>query len=227
MMPHYVRGVINLRGAVVPVLDLAVRFGKAPSPVTKRTCIVIIEVASGGEQPGVGVVVDAVNAVLDIPPARDRAAAGIRRAHRTDFIEGMGKVNGKFVILLEVDRVLSTVELDALERVDASGQAAASEASTPIERSSCHMWLYMPATMNTPNQRRTKMGWLNNMKIGTRLGLGFGSVILLSILLGWIAVSGLSSMSVSILAEFRIGNVSQGKYHSKRQHCFRGWHSPF
>src|SRR4030095_9453013 len=57
MMPTYVRGVINLRGAVVPVLDLSVRFGKAPSPVTKKTCIVIIEISAAGERQDVGVVV--------------------------------------------------------------------------------------------------------------------------------------------------------------------------
>src|SRR3954447_4057004 len=68
MMPTYVRGVINLRGAVVPVLDLSVRFGKAPSPVTKKTCIVIIEISSAGERQDVGIVVDAVDSVLDIPP---------------------------------------------------------------------------------------------------------------------------------------------------------------
>ena len=71
MMPDYVRGVINLRGAVVPVIDLSVRFGKASSPVTKRTCIVIIEIVARGERHVFGVVVDAVNAVLDIPAADD------------------------------------------------------------------------------------------------------------------------------------------------------------
>src|SRR5580692_9581459 len=69
MMPDYVRGVINLRGAVVPVIDLSVRFGKPASPVTKRTCIVIIEVVANGERHVLGVVVDTVNAVLDIPSA--------------------------------------------------------------------------------------------------------------------------------------------------------------
>src|SRR5579884_3019686 len=69
MMPQYVRGVINLRGSVVPVIDLSVRFGKPASPVTKRTCIVIIEIVAGGERQVLGVMVDAVNAVLDIPPA--------------------------------------------------------------------------------------------------------------------------------------------------------------
>ena len=70
MMPAYVRGVINLRGAVVPVVDLPVRFGKAASAVTKRTCIVIIEIVLGSERHVLGLVVDAVNAVLDIRAKR-------------------------------------------------------------------------------------------------------------------------------------------------------------
>jgi purine-binding chemotaxis protein CheW len=67
MTPEYVRGVINLRGAAVPVLDLSVRFGRQPGPVTKRTCIVIVEIDAAGARHDIGLVVDAVNAVLDIP----------------------------------------------------------------------------------------------------------------------------------------------------------------
>ncbi len=70
MMPAAVRGVINLRGAVVPVTDLLIRFGKKSSPVSKRTCIVIIEVTGLGERQDIGIVVDSVDSVLDIPPRR-------------------------------------------------------------------------------------------------------------------------------------------------------------
>jgi purine-binding chemotaxis protein CheW len=118
MMPTYVRGVINLRGAVVPVLDLSVRFGKAPSPVTKKTCIVIIEVSTAGERQDVGVVVDAVDSVLDIPPDQIEPPPAFGARIGTDFIEGMGKVNGRFVILLEVNSVLAPEEA-ALLRTDA------------------------------------------------------------------------------------------------------------
>jgi purine-binding chemotaxis protein CheW len=114
MMPPYVRGVINLRGAVVPVLDLSVRFGKEASPVTKRTCIVIIEIDAGGVRHDVGVVVDAVNAVLDISASDIEPPPSFGARIRTDFIQGMGKVNGKFVILLDVNRVLASEELAAL-----------------------------------------------------------------------------------------------------------------
>jgi purine-binding chemotaxis protein CheW len=114
MTPEYVRGVLNLRGAVVPVLDLSVRFGKQASPVTKRTCIVIIEINVAGECHDVGVVVDTVNAVLDIPASEIEPPPSFGARIRTDFIQGMGKVNGKFVILLDVNQVLATEELLAL-----------------------------------------------------------------------------------------------------------------
>jgi purine-binding chemotaxis protein CheW len=114
MMPDCVRGVINLRGAVVPVMDLLARFGRAASPVTKRTCIVIVEVETEGERQVIGVVVDAVNEVLDIALADIEPAPAFGARIRTDFIHGMGKVRGKFVILLNVDHVLSLDDLGTL-----------------------------------------------------------------------------------------------------------------
>jgi purine-binding chemotaxis protein CheW len=114
MMPAAVRGVINLRGAVVPVTDLLVRFGKQSSPVTKRTCIVIVEVTGQGERQDVGVVVDSVDSVLDIPASEIEPTPTFGAGIRTDFIHGMGKVNGKFVILLEADHALAVDEVAAL-----------------------------------------------------------------------------------------------------------------
>lgn len=115
MMPAYVRGVINLRGAVVPVLDLSVRFRKPASPVTKRTCIVIVEVMTAGERQDVGVVVDAVDSVLDIPSAQIEPPPAFGARISTDFIQGMGKVNGRFVILLDVNSVLAPEEAEMLQ----------------------------------------------------------------------------------------------------------------
>jgi purine-binding chemotaxis protein CheW len=114
MTPDYVRGVINLRGAVVPVLDLSVRFGKEPSPVTKRTCIVIVEVEAAGERHDIGVVVDAVNAVLDIPAQDIEPPPAFGARVRTEYILGMAKMNNRFVILLDVNRVLEAEELHML-----------------------------------------------------------------------------------------------------------------
>lgn len=123
MMPACVRGVINLRGAVVPVMDLLARFGRPPSPVTKRTCIVIVEVSAEvdgeRERQVIGVVVDAVNEVLDISSADIEPAPAFGARIRTDFIQGMGKVRGKFVILLDVQHVLSLDDMDALTQAGA------------------------------------------------------------------------------------------------------------
>jgi purine-binding chemotaxis protein CheW len=116
MMPPSIRGVINLRGAVVPVLDLAVRFGKQPSDVTKKTCVVIVEIRTDDQRHVMGVVVDAVNAVLKIAENEIEPPPSFGAKIRADFIEGMGKVNGKFVILLNVGQVLSSEELGALSQ---------------------------------------------------------------------------------------------------------------
>jgi purine-binding chemotaxis protein CheW len=123
MMPECIRGVINLRGAVLPVLDLAVRFNKKPGVVSKKTCIVIVEVKTGDTSHDMGVVVDAVNAVLEIPRSEIEPAPAFGAKIRTDFIEGMGKVNGHFVILLNVNEVLSMDELSSLARVAAQAEA--------------------------------------------------------------------------------------------------------
>jgi len=114
MMPDCVRGVINLRGAVVPVMDLLARFGRPSSEVTKRTCIVIVEVQTEQDSQVIGVIVDAVNEVLDIAPSDIEPAPAFGARIRTDFIHGMGKVKGKFVILLNANHVLSLDEISQL-----------------------------------------------------------------------------------------------------------------
>jgi len=124
MMPASVRGVINLRGAVVPVMDLLARFGRPSSPITKRSCIVIVEVEVGEERQVIGVSVDAVNEVLDIAAADIEPPPTFGARIRGEFIEGMGKVNGKFVILLDVNRVLSIDELAVLAAPDNEEEAA-------------------------------------------------------------------------------------------------------
>ena len=126
MMPDCIRGVINLRGAVVPVMDLAARFGRPGSEVTKRTCIVIVETVSEGEQQVVGVMVDAVNAVLEIAAADIEPAPAFGARVRPDFIAGMGKVNGKFVIVLSTEHVLSSIEIGAMVK---GGEAVAHSVS--------------------------------------------------------------------------------------------------
>ena len=126
MMPGCIRGVINLRGAVVPVMDLSVRFGKPSTPVTKSSCIVIAEVdtAGGSERQNMGLVVDAVQAVLEIASSEIEPAPYFGSHIRRDFIEGIAKVNGKFVIVLDVNRVLSTEEIGQMGQLAASAELA-------------------------------------------------------------------------------------------------------
>ena len=119
MMPASIRGVINLRGAVVPVMDLSVRLGKSPADVTKRTCIVIIELVLDGEQHTIGALVDAVNQVLDIPTSEIEPAPTFGTKIRHEFIMGLGKVGGKFVVLLDAAHVLSIEEAEALQELGA------------------------------------------------------------------------------------------------------------
>jgi purine-binding chemotaxis protein CheW len=124
MMPACIRGVINLRGAVVPVMDLSSRFGKPSTPVIKSTCIVIVEVPTAieGEHQNMGLVVDSVQAVLEIPTSEIEPAPSFGAKIRPDFIEGIAKVNGKFVILLNVDRVMSIEEIGQLGQVLAASE---------------------------------------------------------------------------------------------------------
>jgi purine-binding chemotaxis protein CheW len=114
MMPGYMRGIINLRGRVVPVIDLSVRFGRARTEETRRTCIVILEIEQQGEQHDIGIAVDTVSAVLEIADADIEPAPSFGARLRTDFIKGMGKLGEKFVILLDIGKVLSVEELSLL-----------------------------------------------------------------------------------------------------------------
>ena len=123
MMPAFIRGVINLRGAVVPVIDLSARFGGSSSTVSRRTCIVIVELGDGEERQDLGVIVDAVNEVLEIPRADIEPPPSFGARIRADFIQGMGKVDGHFVIILNVERVLSTEEITLLASMNGDTSA--------------------------------------------------------------------------------------------------------
>jgi purine-binding chemotaxis protein CheW len=113
-MPSFIRGVINLRGAAVPVIDLAARFDREEAAISRRTCIVILEVDRAGAQQVIGVLVDAVNEVLEIANGQIEPVPSFGTQVRTDFIDGMGKVNDKFVIILNVNQVLSADEMAEL-----------------------------------------------------------------------------------------------------------------
>lgn len=118
MMPRFVRGVINLRGSVVPVIDLSARFGRGESAINRRSCVVILEVESADESlQEIGVIVDAVSEVLEIPLADIEPAPSFGARIRADFIAGMGKVQGQFVILLDVQQALNTREMAELAAI--------------------------------------------------------------------------------------------------------------
>ncbi len=118
MMPSFVRGVMNLRGAVVPVIDLSLRFGKGETLVQRRTCVVIVEIEHEEQQQYIGILVDAVHEVLAIPDTDILAAPQFGNHIRSDFIAGMAKVNHKFVVLLDLSQALSVEEMSLLPNVD-------------------------------------------------------------------------------------------------------------
>ncbi len=126
MTPPFIRGVINLRGAVVPVVDLAVRFERPPGETTRRTCIVIIEVDSAKGHQEMGIIVDAVSEVLEIPAQDVEPPPEFGARIRSDFISGMGKVNGNFVVMLDVSRVLSVDEVSVAASLAAAPPSAPS-----------------------------------------------------------------------------------------------------
>ena len=124
LMPGFVRGVINLRGAVVPVIDLQARFGRPPAKVGKKTCIVIFDALRDGERVELGLMVDAVSEVIEIAPGQIEPPPNFGTAVRRDFIRGMGKVANRFVIILEPDRAFDVNEMAELCESAQLSQAA-------------------------------------------------------------------------------------------------------
>ena len=117
LMPTFVRGVMNLRGAVVPVIDLQARLGKAATTVGKKTCVIIFDAQRDNERVELGLMVDAVSEVIEIPASEIEPPPQFGSAIKRDFITGMGKVGGKFVIILDPERALDVDEMaDLVER---------------------------------------------------------------------------------------------------------------
>ena len=114
-MPASVRGVINLRGRVVPVVDLAARFDLSEGAITRRSCIVMVELVDNGESVIVGIIVDAVSQVLDLAEDEIEPPPTFGTPIGAQFIEGMAETGKKFVIILDVDRALDVSELLADE----------------------------------------------------------------------------------------------------------------
>jgi len=128
-VPAHIRGVINLRGSVVPVVDLSAKFG-AEHSVTKRTsCIVIVETHMEGQLLVAGVLADSVSQVIDVSSEEIEPPPPFGTGIRVDFLTGMGKLDGRLVLILDIDRVLSPVEIQqTLLQVNEAADEVAAEA---------------------------------------------------------------------------------------------------
>jgi purine-binding chemotaxis protein CheW len=114
LMPPFIRGVLNLRDSVVPVIDLSVRFGKPPTETARRTCVVILEIPRREDRAILGIMVDNVSEVLELSEHDIEPAPAFGNRLHSEFIQGVGKIGGKFIIVLNVQQVLSDEEMDAL-----------------------------------------------------------------------------------------------------------------
>ena len=122
--PEFMRGVINLRGGVVPVIDLRTKFGMGDTEKTVNTCVIISEVSIGDESVVLGAMADAVDEVFDLDPENIEPSPRIGTQLNTDFLNGMGKKGDDFILLLNIDRVFSADELIA---VSASSDTASDD----------------------------------------------------------------------------------------------------
>ena len=125
--PEFMRGVINLRGSVVPVVDLRLKFGMTKTESSVNTCIIIVEVKVDDETTILGALADSVQEVLDLGPDHIEPAPKIGTRLNTEFIKGMGKHNNAFLIILDIDKVFSTSELAVVQATQAEAQTAAEQ----------------------------------------------------------------------------------------------------
>ena len=112
--PDYMCGVINLRGSVVPVIDMRLKFGLAKTEATVNTCIVVVEVNIEKERTVLGALVDSVQEVFELEPEEIEAPPKLGTQLKTEFIKGMGKREDKFIIILDIDKIFSVRELELL-----------------------------------------------------------------------------------------------------------------
>lgn len=116
-MPAWIRGVVNLRGRVLPVIDLAVRFGRPETTIGKRTCLVVVEIAIDGEPTPLGLLVDAVSRVIEVAPSEIDPAPVFGTQIRVDFVRGVVQSGERFTVLLDLPRMFSADEvLDVAQR---------------------------------------------------------------------------------------------------------------
>lgn len=109
--PDFMRGVINLRGSVVPVVDMRLKFGMSATEKTVNTCIIIVEIALDNETTILGALADSVQEVIDLEPDQIEPAPRIGTRLKTEFIKGMGKKDDHFIMILDIDKIFSSEEL--------------------------------------------------------------------------------------------------------------------
>ena len=117
--PPFIRGVINLRGSVVPVVDLAVKFGGTGSAPTNRSCVVVVEVEREGQQTVMGIMADRVSQVAELPADAIEPPPAFGTGVRTDWLLGLGRTDRRFILLLNTDRVLTDLDIGQLDTVAA------------------------------------------------------------------------------------------------------------
>lgn len=115
--PSYIKGVINLRGKVIPVIDLRLKFSMDAAEYTERTCIIVVEIMTSGRTILMGIVVDSVSEVLNIKAADIEATPSFGTKLDTEYILGMAKAGGSIKILLDIDKILSATELQAADSI--------------------------------------------------------------------------------------------------------------
>jgi purine-binding chemotaxis protein CheW len=113
--PEFMRGVINLRGSVVPVIDLRLNFGMPCTEQTVNTCIIVVEVSLGGEVVVLGALADSVQEVVEMEPDKIEPAPHLGTKLNTAFIKGMGKIDDDFVMILDIDKVFAAEDLAAVQ----------------------------------------------------------------------------------------------------------------
>ncbi|MFP4175650.1 MAG: chemotaxis protein CheW [Planctomycetota bacterium] len=123
--PDFIRGVINLRGKVIPVVEIREKFDLGSVDDTEKTCIIVVQVGNGNTEVTMGIIVDEVSEVLDIGADQLEPSPEFGTSINTDFILAMGRVDEKLIMLLDIDRVLSSGELQALD--DVGGEVSAQE----------------------------------------------------------------------------------------------------
>ena len=130
-MPSFLNGVINLRGNVVPVVDLRMKLGMSAIQVTDKTCIVIVEIDANDELTQMGILIDTVSSVIDIEPDHISPPPKIGMNIENEFLEGMGSVEGRFIIILNIDKVLSSDEIFEVGNV---GESPVADSKTEVKK---------------------------------------------------------------------------------------------